>query len=149
MTLTSRSLAALALALAAGTLAACGSSDSGGSSTLDRAALAAKADALCAAAPDTTGAPKDLAGVVTFLQQAIDQRAKLYDQLAALKPDDATKAQWDAVLADLKQANAYVPKLLAAAKAKDGAAYRQLLAPWIAADRKASAAATRLGTTHC
>ncbi len=149
MTLTSRSLAALALALAAGTLAACGSSDSGGSSTLDRTALAAKADELCAAAPAAPQAPKDLAELVPFLQTLSDQRAKLYDQLAALTPDDATKAEWDAVLANYRQANTYVPKLLAAAKAKDGAAYRQQLAPWIAADRKASAAATRLGTTHC
>jgi hypothetical protein len=146
---TPRATAIIVLSLSAAALAACGSSDSGDSSTLDRSALAAKADAICAAAPNTKSSAKSIAGVVAFLNKAIAARAKLYDELAALKPDDATKAQWDAVLADLKQANAYVPKLLAAAKAQDGLRYRQLLPPWFAADRKASAAATRLGTTHC
>lgn len=147
--MSARIATALILAASGGALSACGSSDSGGSSTLDRSALAEKADEICAASPQVNEQPKNLQEAIAVIRTEAKVRAKLYADLAALKPDSATKQQWDAVLAEFEQANAYVPRLLAAAEAQDGSLYRQLLPQWIAANNRASASASRFGTKNC
>jgi hypothetical protein len=113
------------LALAAGLgLAACGGSskkDSG----LSKSALASKANAICKAATaslssvDAPGDINDPAAAAKYFGQVAPLHQKETDQLAALKPADAAKADWTAFMARQNANNALLKTILTKAQNKD------------------------------
>ena len=150
MTNSRRAAGVLVAATAALALAACGSS----SDTLSKSDLAAKANAICktyndkgrAIAKPTANDPAQIAAYWTAAAKLVEeQQAKL----RALKPADDVKADWNAYLALNDQGIADVPAVIAAANAKDAAAYSAASAKLKALSAKINPAADALGATTC
>lgn len=151
---------ALVAALA---LAGCGSGDekagsasgSGDQLTLDRGALTAKADAICATyrskfvdirlPSDLT----DLTSVAKYAAASHDLFQQRHAELAALMPDDTITSQWDAfIVADRRNVDV-VGRLEAAARTKVVAKIAQVTGDSQPVLKKAVAAADAIGATGC
>jgi len=151
-----RTTIALIVAVASLGLAACGSSDDSSSDdgTLSRSELADKADAICKAGEDaakTVTAPANVADASdaeAYFAKIVPLHQTQTDDLAALKPDDEAKADWEAFMAAQQADQKLLDTILAKAKAKDasGQADLQKLAPQGA---KFSAAAKKIGADVC
>ena len=156
-------VALVALALAAPVLAGCGSSKekggstsgSAGQQTLGRSALDAKADAICATyrskfldiklPTDLT----DVASIGTYAEAAHGLFRNRHVELAALRPDDATKPQWDAFITADQATTDLLGQLEAAAKTKVVARIAQVTGQSQVVLQKAAAAADAVGATGC
>lgn len=153
-----------AVAIAALALAGCGSSDEKGGSasgsgdrpTLNRAALAAQADAICATYRskflDTVELPSDLtdlASVGAYAAASHDLFQQRHAELAALMPDDTIKSQWDAFITADQGNVDVVGQLEAAAKTKVVAKIAQVTGDSQSVLKKAVAAADAVGATGC
>lgn len=154
----------VALALAAPVLAGCGSSDEKGGSAsgsgqqqaLDRSALAAQADAICATYRskflDTVTLPSDLtdlASVGAYAAASHDLFRQRHAELAALEPDDATKPLWKAFVAADQGNVDVIGRLEAAAKTKVVANIATVTGESQSVLKKAVAAADAVGATGC
>lgn len=153
-------LIATALVTAGIGLGACGSgsdSDSGSTTetTLDRATLGAKADAICRRLFAKQVA---LLGSISVTDPASMTRAmtKVHalweataDDVAALTPDAQTKAQWEAFLATVRKEAALYGQSEAAIRAGDAIKNAQLLTPLQANTKAFTAAAADVGATAC
>lgn len=148
-----RTTAILALAVPALGLAACGSSSS--SDTLDKNALVSKANAICTsfnAKAKAIKPPTNLADptqAAAYFGEASTLAKQQHAQLAALKPDDAAKAQWNTYIAADASATDYLGQLAAAAKAKDAAAGQKLLTNLQNVATKVTTAADTFGAKVC
>lgn len=146
----------IALAACVG-LAACGGSSDKTSSDdgkLNRTQLAAKADAICKpanASADAVTAPAsfdDADAAAAYFAKLAPLHQKETDDLAALKPDDEVKADWDAFMATQNANNAMLKTILDKATAKDPSG-KQDLQQVPAQVARSTAAAKKFGSTEC
>jgi hypothetical protein len=148
----------IALAACLG-LAACGGSSDKKSSnsndgTLSRSEIAKKADAICKTGETDAGAVKapadfsDANAAAAYFEKIVPLHQKQTDGLAALKPDAATKADWDAFMKTQNDNQTLLDRILAKAKAKDPSGQKDLaqIAPMA---EKFSAAARKIGAKEC
>jgi len=139
-------------------LAACGGSDDKSSSasedTLSRSELATKADAVCKTGEaDAAGvtAPSDFSdasAAKSYFEKVVPLHQKQTDGLAALKPDDEAKADWDAFMKTQNDNQVLLDTILAKAKAKDPSGEKDLqqIAPKA---QLFATAAKKIGSTEC
>lgn len=139
-------------------LAACGSDSSSSSDTLSEADLAKQADAICKTAAtaggkltppsDFGGANSDPAAAADYLGKLVPITRKESDDLAALKPADDVKDDYQAFVDKEKQLADFLDGVYAKAKAKDASGIQDLAkAPQLG--QEFSAAATKVGATGC
>jgi hypothetical protein len=150
-------LTILAAAAALG-LAACGSSGGGSSDTLAKTDLAKKADAICQTAiaaarkiqappgfGTTAGAPQEAAA---YLEKVRPITQREVNDLAALKPADDVKADFQDMVAKEKTVAAYLDGLIAKAKASDPTGLQDLAkSPTVG--KPFAAAARKIGANGC
>jgi septal ring factor EnvC (AmiA/AmiB activator) len=138
-------------------LAACGGSDDSSSSddgTLSRTELAKKADAICQTGEDdaeAVTAPADFSDAndaAAYFGEIVPLHQKQTDALAALKPDDEAKADWDAFMATQLANQELLDTILAKAKAKD-ASGQQDLQQFTEKAKQFAAAAKKVGSDVC
>jgi hypothetical protein len=135
-------------------LAACGGSDSDSDDGLSRSEIAAKADAICktgetdAEAVQAPASLEDADVAAAYFGKIVPLHQKQTDRLAALKPDDEAKTDWDAFMAAQNANQELLDTILAKAKAKD-ASGRQDLAQFATKSQAFAAAATKLGAKEC
>jgi hypothetical protein len=145
-----RATIALAAVAACLGLAACGGSDD----KLSRSELAAKADAICktgetdAAAVTAPASFADANAAAAYFEQLVPLHQKQTDALAALKPDDDAKADWNAFVATQNANQKLLDTILAKAKAKDASGQQDLQA-FQAKARQFAAAAKKVGSSEC
>lgn len=148
-------MALLALIACLG-LAACGESDdtSSADSGLAKSELAAKADAICktgeadAAAVESPKDFSDATAAAAYFEQIVPLHQKQTDALAALKPDDDAKADWDAFMKTQNENQQLLDTILAKAKAKDPSGQEDLK-KFTTSSQKFAAAATKVGSAQC
>jgi septal ring factor EnvC (AmiA/AmiB activator) len=137
-------------------LAACGGSDdeSSDDGTLSRSELAAKADAICKTGENdakTVMAPENLADAndaAAYFAEIVPLHQKQTDSLAALKPDDDAKADWDAFMATQNANQKLLDTILAKAKAKDASGQKDLQ-QFTVKSQEFAAAARKIGSDAC
>jgi hypothetical protein len=137
--------------LTAGLLAAgCGGDDK--SDTLAKADLAKKVDAICVkynAKVNALAEPADIAGYGPYLDKLLPFSTAQREELDALKPDDAVKAEWEGNLKDYDAQQQGLKDARAALKQGDEAEFQRIvedLAPLgEASDKKLDA----FGAPHC
>lgn len=143
---------ALVLVLGMG-LGACGSDGESGA-TLKRAELVTKANAICAAAKAEAGAVKappsitDPEAASAYFDKIAPITDKETEDLKALEPDDAAKADWDAFVSKQDAANELLKTITAKAKARDQSGLKDLENAQGVSQAVVSAA-TKLGATVC
>ena len=146
----------IALAACLGLAACGGSSDkkSSADSTLNRKQLATKADSICKpvnTSADAVTAPAsfdDPTTAAAYFGKLVPLHQQETDQLAALKPDDEVKADWDAFMVAQNANNALLKTILAKATAKDPSG-KQDLQEIPAKVAVSTAAAKKFGSTEC
>ncbi|HEX6391103.1 MAG TPA: hypothetical protein VFZ89_16705 [Solirubrobacteraceae bacterium] len=121
------------LAAALGLAACGGDDDSGGLSKTD---LATKADAICKEAttaarqlkvpPDFAQPNSNSVALAEYLSKLVPITSKQAADLAALKPADDVKQQWDAFTAKEQELSDYLKKVLTKAQANDPSALTDL-----------------------
>jgi hypothetical protein len=137
-------------------LVACGGSDdkSSDDSKLSRTELAAKADAICktgetdAESVTTPASFDDPTAAAAYFEKIVPLHQKQTDSLAALKPDDAAKADWDAFMKTQNANQQLLNTILAKAKAKD-ATGQQDLQQFTVKSQEFAAAAKKIGSDEC
>jgi hypothetical protein len=144
----------IALAACPGLAACGGSGDKSSDGKLNRKAIAAKGDSICKpvnAKADEVPAPvsvENAAAAAAYFAKLVPLHQKETDDLAALKPDDAVKADWDAFMVTQNANNTLLKTILDKATAKDASGQQDLqqIAPKVAAS---TAAAKKVGMTEC
>jgi hypothetical protein len=127
-------------------LAACG-----GSSTLSRTALVAKANAICATAQTSAkqvAQPTSIAQATTYFDKIAPITDKETANLKALKPDSSVSADWNAFIDAQVAANTLLQSIRKKLDAKDASGIQELRQVDAVAQRVVSAA-TKLGATTC
>lgn len=147
-------VALVALAACLG-VAACGGSEDGSSGdALARSELVERADAICKegeTAAAAVEAPEDLTDAndaAAYFEQIVPLHRKQTDDLAALEPDDAARADWDAFMAAQNANQRLLETILAKAKASDRSG-QQDLAQFTAKSQEFARAATKVGSKEC
>ncbi len=132
------------------TAGGCGGDDS--SDKLAKADLAKKADAACVkynAKVKTLGEPTDVKSFGPYLDKLVPLTTSLREELRALKPDDAVKAEWEANLKDFDVQQKGLKDAQGALGSGDEAEFQRIvedLAPLSdASDKKLDA----FGAPHC
>lgn len=145
-TTTTAALSALALA---GAVTACG-----GSSGLSKAELSKQANAICTAeqkAGEAVPAPsniQDASQAAPYFDKIVPIIVGATTKLAALKPADEIKADWNAFLTQRKSLTTLMQTVQHKADAKDASGLADLSTePDLA--KKMAAAATKAGATAC
>jgi hypothetical protein len=137
-------------------LAACGGggSDEQGSAKLARAEIVAKADAICRAgekAVSAIDAPADLSdakAAAAYFEKVAPLNDKQTDELAALVPADAVKADWQPVIDAQNEGNELLKRLRDKAKAADASGLEDLKT-FATVTGEFGAAARKLGAKAC
>jgi hypothetical protein len=147
----SKSIGAVA-ALALVGVAGCGGSSNSG---LSRSQLAAKANAICAAANakgNKIQQPSDLltnaSAAAAYFNAVEPIAAQSTAQLAALKPDSSAKSDWNNYMALRQQGLTLLKTIQSKANAHDRSGIA-VLQQSVALQRRVAAAANTLGATTC
>ncbi len=135
-------------------LAGCGGSDSKSDDKLSRSEIVVKADAICKAGEDAVDAfeaPSDFSDAeqaAAYFEKVAPANQKQTDDLAALKPDDKVKADYDALLAKQREGNDLLIVIRDKAKAKDASGLEDLQ-KFTAVSAEFGTAAKKLGAKTC
>jgi hypothetical protein len=134
-----------AVMLAAG----CGGDDS---NTLAKAELAKKADAICAkynAKQKALKDPTDTKGFITYLEQLAPIADGQFKELSALKPADAIKSEWKAILEDYDKLRATAGEAKTALEKNDQKTFAKVAASADGLSKKTDKKLDAFGAPRC